>query len=207
MVMIMTVFSLCCGLRIGVPSGVAAGTFAAQTALPLLAIGLWAGWEARMGRDMAVLRPVGAVICYAVVMIVHFNLKLWVPFVRPVTYDAVFWRIDQTGLPLVRLCRAIGSRLGPVVGGDGAYLGALSVMFYLSFGYHASRTPEVLRTLFLSALILQGLGALAYYVMPALGPFLFERGIDPALTDAQHHMLAAHRMAVAVGPRWLADNG
>lgn len=208
MLMAMISLSILFGLHVSLPGGEAAIAFGAQAVLPLLAIGLWAAWAAHKDREVVLLRPILAVGCYAIVMIVHFNMKLWVPLVRPVTYDTLFWRIDQLGYPLVRLCMRIEAALAPIISNDsGFYVGSLPALFYISLAYHAAKTPEILRQFFLSALILQGLGAISYYLFPALGPFIFENGTNPVLTGAQHNMLVAHQMAVMTGPSWLIGHG
>lgn len=80
------------------------------------------------------------------------------------------------------------------------------VMFYLSFGYHAIRTPDAFRKLFLAVIFLQGLGAIGYLLLPAVGPFVYEAGTSATITTAQHDMLALRQMSVAAGPQWLSDN-
>jgi hypothetical protein len=208
MLMAMILLSISFGLPISLPMGEAAIAFGTQAVLPLLAIGVWAAWAAHEGREVVLLRPILAVACYAIVMIVHFNMKLWVPLVRPVTFDTLFWRIDQLGYPLVRLCMRIDESLAPIISNDsGFYVGSLPALFYISLAYHAAKTPQIIRQFFLSALILQGLGAISYYPFPALGPFIFENGTNPVLTGAQHNMLVAHQMAVMTGPSWLVGHG
>ena len=208
MLMAMISLSILFGLHVSLPTGEAAVAFGAQAVLPLLAIGLWAAWAAHKGREVVLSRPILAVACYAVVMIVHFNMKLWVPLVRPATYDMMFWRIDQAGYPLVRLCMRIEASLAPIISDDsGFYVGSLPALFYISLVYHASKTPQIIRQFFLSALILQGLGAISYYLLPVLGPFIFENGTNPVLTGAQHNMLVAHQAAVMTGPSWLIGHG
>jgi hypothetical protein len=84
---------------------------------------------------------------------------------------------------------------------------AFIAMFYISFCFHALRSPQQFRTLFLAVLIFQGMGALAYLVMPAIGPFLYESGIEPAQTGAQQSMLAVREHIVNGGAGWISANG
>src|SRR5690606_40863620 len=72
-------------------------------------------------------------------------------------------------------------------------------MIYLSYCLRALRDTHLFRTLFLAAVLFQGMGAIAYVIMPALGPFVFEAGVEPMQTAAQQGMLEAYRANVAEG--------
>ena len=80
-------------------------------------------------------------------------------------------------------------------------------LFYVSFLYHAIKTPEHFRTLVVSLLLLQTLGGLAYLVAPAIGPFIYEKGVDPTITDGQQSMMQFYQFSLAQGPRWIAQHG
>ncbi|PXA86374.1 inositol phosphorylceramide synthase [Nostoc sp. 3335mG] len=178
-----------------------------QLALPLLGIGVWLACTFVANRKASPWRPLLALACYGIVVVVHFNLKLWVPYVRTASYDPVLWQIDQYARPLVDACKAIRVALRPLLQPwKSIYLWSFITMFYISFGYHAIRTPDAFRKLFLAALFLQGMGAIGYLLMPAIGPFIYEAGTSPAITQAQHEMLAVRQMSIAAGPGWLADN-
>jgi len=146
--------------------------------------------------------------CFWVVLIVTFNLKLWVPFVNPHSFDAVFWMTDQALRPLVTLCMAARRSIAPVVPYDwNFYLTGFLLLFYLSLLYHATRTPRMLRRLIVSATFLQGFGGLVYLALPAIGPFLYEAGVSSSSTAAQRLMLDVRTQSVAHGRRWLSDHG
>src|SRR3546814_2475264 len=80
-------------------------------------------------------------------------------------------------------------------------------LFYTSFLYHAIKTPEYFGRLIISALLLQVFGTLAYLVAPAVGPFIYEAGVNPMITGGQHSMLEFYRNSVATGPAFLAKHG
>jgi membrane-associated phospholipid phosphatase len=80
-------------------------------------------------------------------------------------------------------------------------------LFYCSFCYHAIKTPEIFGKLIIAALLLQALGTLAYLVAPAVGPFIYEAGLNPMITGGQSSMLNFHAQSLAGGPQWLAENG
>ncbi|MDH7640623.1 phosphatase PAP2 family protein [Sphingomonas oryzagri] len=208
MALLMCALSLCYGLPIRLPSGQGAQMMGIQLTLPLLGIGVWLACAVMANRSTSPWRPLIALLCYAAIGIVHFNLKLWVPFIRTTSYDAFFWQIDEMARPVVDLCMALRVALRPILHyWKGIYLWSFMVMFYLSFGYHAIRTPDTFRKLFLSVIFLQGLGAIGYLLLPAVGPFVYEAGTSASITAAQHEMLALRQMSVAAGPQWLADNG
>lgn len=43
--------------------------------------------------------------------------------------------------------------------------------------------------------------------MPALGPFIYERGANPAVSEIQAEMLAIYHQIATGGPAWVAANG
>ena len=207
MVLLMLALSAWYELPIRLPAGNSANRMGVEFALPVLGIAVWLGCTLFAQRKTSPWRPPLALLCYVIVIVVHFNLKLWVPYVRPDSYDPLLWQIDQHARPLVDFCMAIRRALMPLLRPwSGIYLWSFMVMFYISFGYHAIRTPEVFRKLFLSALFLQGLGAIGYLLMPAVGPFIYEEGISAGINAAQQQMLAVRELSVAAGPHWLADH-
>ena len=208
MVAALLVLALIFRLPIMVPTSGAAMFMEMHYLLPLVGVAAWAlcavvGQREQLMRTFLIGLP-----CYAVVLVVHFNIKLMVPHVNPTTWDPLFWSIDQAARPLVDFCIAARKWLRPVLPYEGqAYMISFIALFYISFCYHAVRTPLVFRKLFLAALFLQGLGALAYLPFPALGPFIYENGANPSVTEAQHFMLHVNQLSVAGGPAWLSQNG
>ncbi|MGY8960041.1 MAG: phosphatase PAP2 family protein, partial [Alphaproteobacteria bacterium] len=75
-----------------------------------------------------------------------------------------------------------------------------------SFLYFAVRRREAFEEVFLGALLFQALGALAYLLAPALGPFVRERGANAVVSGVQQTMLGVHRSVSAEGPAWLATH-
>ena len=149
-----------------------------------------------------------ALPCYAVVLVIHFNVKLWAPHINPVLYDSVYWQIDRHLYWLVDLCMTLRTAISGIVPLGGMfYLQGFILLFYVAFCYHAFRTPGKLRQLTMSVLLLQGLGGLAYLALPALGPFLYEQGLNAAVGDVQRDMLDFYRHSVALGSDWLVLHG
>jgi hypothetical protein len=196
------------GFRFHLPSGDRAAFVGIHYLYPLIGVAIW-GVLAFIGqrRELAQTFMI-ALPCYAVVLVCHFNLKLWGPHINPVMWDDFYWQTDTWLRPLVDACFALRQAISPVIGLDSNfYMTAFIAMFYVSFCFHALRSPHQFRTLFLAALIFQGMGALAYLVMPAIGPFLYESGIEPLQTGAQQSMLAVRGHIVSGGADWIAANG
>ena len=196
------------GFPLNLPQGDRASFVGIHYLYPLIGVAAWGvfaciGQRTRLARTFLIALP-----CYALVLVCHFNLKLWGPFINPLLWDDFFWRTDQWLRPVVDGCIALRRAISPLVPLDSNfYMSAFIALFYLSFCFHALRSPQQFRTLFLAALIFQGLGALAYLVAPAVGPFLFEAGIEPQQTGAQQAMLAVRGHLLSGGGAWIAANG
>ena len=210
MVMVGIMFGLSAmyGLPVNFPSGERAAFVGVHYLYPLIGVGLW-GIFALLSRRREVARTfLIALPCYAIVLLVHFHLKLWVPHINPRLYDGFYWQLDQAMRPLVDACMAARRAMSVVVPMDSNfYMIGFIALFYISFYYHAFVTPDRFRQLFLAALVFQGLGGLAYMAFPALGPFLYEPGLDAASSGAQKSMLEFYRNSVAGGAEWLILKG
>lgn len=195
-------------LPFNLPSGERAAFVGVHYLYPLIGLCIWAFLAAVGQRRQLASTFLVALPCYAIVLVCHFNLKLWAPHINPTLWDDLYWRIDQLLRPLVEASFALRRAVSPLLPLDSnIYMIAFIIMFYISFCFHAVRTPEHFRKLFLSALFLQGLGAFAYLVMPALGPFLYEAGVETTPTAAQASMLDAWYANVNGRGQWLAEHG
>ena len=196
------------GFPFSLPGGERAAFVGIHYLYPLLGVAVWGvfaliGQRRQMAKTFFIALP-----CYAIVLICHFNLKLWIGHINPLLWDEFYWQIDTVVRPLVDFAFAARIAISPLIGLDSNfYMVAFITMFYLSFCLHALRDAHQFRTLFLGALFFQGLGAIAYLVMPALGPFLYEAGVEPVQTAAQQSMLGAYRANMAGGADWIAANG
>lgn len=208
----MIVVTALAGQAIGVPISLPQGDRAAFVGIhylyPLIGVGILGVITLlTRRRDLAKTFFI-ALPCYAVVLVCHFNLKLWRPLINPAEWDRLYWSIDQALHPLVAAAMIVRQALFPIVPPDSnLYMTAFITMFYVSFCFHALRTPDKFRTVFIAALVFQSLGALAYMVMPALGPFLYETGVEPQQTLAQHGMLGSYHDLRGGGAPWVAANG
>ncbi len=149
-----------------------------------------------------------AAACYIVVLFAHFNIKLWIPHINPYLYDDFYWRIDNLVRPLVQACFAIRGWLSFIIPLDSMfYMSGFIMLFYVSFLYHAIRTPNEFGRLVVAVLVLQSLGSFAYLVAPGLGPFIYEPGRNVTLTNLQMEMFEFYQQSVAHGPQWLEQYG
>lgn len=149
-----------------------------------------------------------AMPCYIAILFAHFNIKLWIPHINPIRLDIFYFAIDQALRPLVGLCIFVRAHVfGFIPYESNFYMTSFIAMFYCSFLYHAIKTPQYFRPLVVAVLLLQSLGGLSYLIAPAIGPFLFEPGIDPSISEGQVGMLKFYRQSVAIGPDWIAQHG
>ncbi len=207
MVLVLITFSLAYRLPIRLPEAGASEFIGVHYLLPLIELVIWAA-SATAGRARSDLRPfMLALPCYTVVLLVHFHLKLWAPIINPNNYDQSYWFADQALRPLVESCFTLRQMLLPIASYEAnLYMIGFILLFYTSFYYHARQTPAAFRTLFLAILFTQGLGAVFYLIAPAIGPFLFEPGLNPHITEAQRFMLDMRHQIVSGGAHWLADH-
>jgi len=208
MLFIMVGLSLTFSLPILIPSGERAAFVGVHYLYPLVGVAIWGiialvGQRTNLARTFFVALP-----CYALVQWMHFNIKLWVPHINPLYYDDFYLKVDSAFRPVIQFMFVLSQRLDFLIPADSNfYMVGFIGIFYISFCFHAIRTPENFRTVFLSALFFQGLGTLAYIPFPALGPFLFETGINETMTKSQEGMLAFHRAIISNPPEWLTIHG
>ncbi len=208
MIAIVAILSAGLDLSFNLPAGDRVPAVGIHYIYPLLGVAAWGVFALIGSRKRLASTFLIALPCYAIVMVCHFNLKLWIPHINPTLWDPLYWNIDQNLRPVIEACVWIRHIFAPLFPLDSnAYMVAFITMFYVSFCFHALRTPEAFRTLFLAALLLQGFGALAYMLAPALGPFIYEQGISPTQTNAQLSMLHDYREHIAAGKVWIEQKG
>ena len=139
----------------------------------------------------------------------YFQLKLWMPLVNHALYDQALFSVDQRLHPLLdgvsRLRNGIAAGL-PMA--DFWYQGAQLGLFILSFWGLAFCRDRRWHQHNVTALLLNlMIGALAYLLVPAVGPFVFEQGQNAAASQAQHAMLEVFDAARTQGAAWIAAHG
>ncbi|WP_077147571.1 phosphatase PAP2 family protein [Sphingopyxis sp. KK2] len=205
---IMFAFSLALGLPVVLPSGDRAAFVGVHYLYPLIGVALLGAITFVAGKRDVAMSFLIALPCYVVILFAHFNLKLWIPHINPVMFDDFYWATDELVRPVVDACIYLRTHLfGFISYESNFYMISFMALFYTSFLYHAVKTPKQFRTLVVSVLLVQALGALAYLVAPAIGPFLYERGVDPGITTGQMSMLEFYRGSIDHGPAWIAQHG
>ncbi|WP_395391137.1 phosphatase PAP2 family protein [Novosphingobium sp. BL-8A] len=146
--------------------------------------------------------------CYTIALFVYFNVKLWIPHLNSHNFDGFYWKIDEFSMPLIYLCMAIRRGLLPVIPYEANfYLSSYMMLFYISFLYHAIRTPEQFGKLIVAVILLQLLSIVGYVGTPAVGPFIFQNGLNPIISQGQHQMLNFYFHSLSGGGKWIASQG
>ncbi|WP_221775507.1 phosphatase PAP2 family protein [Sphingobium yanoikuyae] len=204
----MFLFSVLFDLPIIIPSGERAAYVGVHYLYPLIGIAILGGVTFLAGRREIAIRFLVALPCYVAILFAHFNIKLWIPHINPTNFDEIYWKIDSYFRPIVDVCMYIREKVFFFIPYQANfYMISYIALFYCSFCYHAIKTPEIFGKLIIAALLLQALGTLAYLVAPAVGPFIYEAGLNPMITGGQSSMLNFHAQSLAGGPQWLAENG
>lgn len=146
--------------------------------------------------------------CYAIVIYAYFVFKLWIPHLRPVSYDARLWAVDVRFHRIVEVCMAIRSGLSAVIPYESnAYLVVYIAAFYVGLAAQARMAPGHFRELVVACMVMQIIGTLGYLAFPALGPFVYEAGVNPVVSAQQAGMRDFYQDSIAFGPAWLRAHG
>ncbi len=177
-------------------------------AVPLSLIGLLGAALLLMKKGVLLAYYATAGLAYGIVLVTHFNVKLWMSFVNPVSWDSFYWQTDQMVRPMVDASFAVHNMIeANFTFGDHLYLFAFLAMFAGSIIVHSMQSFMTFRKVIMSAMLVHILGALSYLVMPAVGPFLYEPGVNGLETARQGHMHAGYLAMMAGGPGWLPRQG
>ncbi|MEQ5786924.1 phosphatase PAP2 family protein [Erythrobacter sp. NFXS35] len=151
---------------------------------------------------------VTAGMAYGVILVTHFNIKMWMSLINPALWDEFFWKTDQMVRPLVDASFAARNLVDAIFPmSEHLYLFAFLAMFAGSIIVHSMQSFIVFRKVIFTAMLVHVLGALSYLVMPAIGPFLYEQGANALETARQVHMYDSYKALIAGGRPWLASEG
>ena len=177
-------------------------------AVPLSLISAVAVYLTVTRQVMRLVYYAAAALAYAIILTTHFNIKLWMSLVNPALWDDVYWKTDMMVRPLIDASFAVhdlADRALPA--GEHLYLFAFLAMFACSIIVHSVQCFMVFRKVLFTAMLVHVLGALSYLVMPALGPFIYEQGVNALESARQVHMHGGYRALMAGGRPWIASEG
>ncbi len=145
---------------------------------------------------------------YVAANYLHFNLKMWVPLINPALFDGAYMASDESLSWLVDAFAWTSSAIRANLHSEFRWYQFLFLtMFVLTFCRLATVRNALYPQFAVSMLLMVSLGALAYLIAPALGPFIYEDGTALAATEAQAGMYAAYQNVQAQGATWIARNG
>lgn len=177
-------------------------------AVPLSLIAVLGLALVMLKQTMRLLYYVTAGVTYGVILVTHFNVKMWMSVINPARWDSFYWSTDQLVRPLVDASFAVHTAVDMALpAGEHLYLFAFLAMFAGSIVVHSMQDFIVFRKVIFTAMLVHVLGALSYLVMPAAGPFLYEAGVNALETARQKHMYDGYQALVAGGRPWIASQG
>ncbi len=145
---------------------------------------------------------------YVAANYLHFNLKMWVPLINPALFDGAYMASDESLSWLVDAFTWTSSAIRANLDSEFRWYQFLFLtMFVLTFCRLATVRNALYPHFAVSMLLMVSLGALAYLIAPALGPFIYEDGTALAATQAQAGMYAAYQNVQVQGATWIARNG
>lgn len=196
------------GLPISLPNGDRAAFVGVHYLYPLIGIAIWAAIMLFNRSKQVTTTFFIALPAYTVVLLCHFNLKLWIQHINPALWDDTYWATDQAIRPLIDGAMSVRTAMDWMIPLDSnLYMTGFIALFYLAFGYACLKRPDTFRELVLAVIVMQIMGSFAYVIAPALGPFLYETGVEPPATLAQQSMLASWHANQAGGAAWIAAEG
>lgn len=177
-------------------------------AVPLSLIAVLGSFLVVMKQTMRLAYYTVAALAYGIILVTHFNVKLWMSLINPALWDGFYWTTDQMLRPLVDASFAVHKGVEAALpAGEHLYLFAFLAMFAGSIITHSMQRFIVFRKVIFTAMLVHVLGALSYLVMPAIGPFIYEQGVNALETARQEHMYGGYQALVAGGRPWIAAQG
>ncbi|MFN2400269.1 MAG: phosphatase PAP2 family protein [Gemmatimonadaceae bacterium] len=135
---------------------------------------------------MAKLLPV-----LAIAVFIHFNFKAWMPLVSHRLYDPIYQRMDIAAAPVVTFFHVVRGTIASLLpmNVDAGYSGLFLGMFVVSVVVHSVvDSSDGQRRLILGICMILLVGGLAYWIAPAVGPFIYKPGVS-ALASAQQETM------------------
>mgnify|MGYP003940068425 FL=1 len=144
----------------------------------------------------------------AVVLYIHFHLKMWVPLLNDRSFDTTFFAIDEQFRFVIDGMRSVRAAFAKILPGvDSWYDISFFSLFFLSFWCHTAGTRRFLFHNMVAVTLVELVGPLIYLVAPAIGPFVFETGDNAHATVVQGQMHSQFTAMQAGGVPWFEANG
>ena len=139
-VLITAAFAVTLNLPFNLPSGNRAAFVGVHYLYPMIGLCIWMVVAAVGQRKQLISTFLVALPCYAIVLICHFNIKLWAPHINPRLWDEFYWQTDEAVRPLIDGSFAFREAIAPILPLDSnMYMIAFVLLFYTSFCFMRSR--------------------------------------------------------------------
>jgi hypothetical protein len=148
----------------------------------------------------------GDAVCFGLVVLLTFSIKLWEPLIRTVSYDRAYEAIDRACFAWMNPLIAWRARWVQIGWINHLYFLLFFGMFLVSFMVHNMRGRSEFRRVFLASLLVQGFGGILYLAAPAIGPFLYHASANAWIGGMQHVLLTVRHDELAGGTQWLKAN-
>ena len=138
----------------------------------------------------------------------HFSLKLWTPFINESLFDLAYYKIDILLEPVIVLSTFVSTTMRGILGDETRwYQFIFHILFFVAFAELSVKRTRSYHQFLLAMILMNGLGALSYLVLPAVGPFFFEIGASPVSDASQVSMLRARYLMHSFGLEWVNAYG
>lgn len=160
----------------------------------------WLQVVQRLGQQL------GDVVCFTLILWLHFHIKLWIPLIHPVSYDQIYEAIDRNCFSWLDPIIAWRSHLTQIEWVNHLYVNLFIGMFLCSFVIHNLRGRSEFRRVFLASLLVQAMGAISYLIAPAVGPFLYHSSANAWTGEVEGYLYNIRLDMLAGGIDWLKAN-
>ncbi len=131
-----------------------------------------------------------------------YQFKSWTPLINPREHDALYHRIDGALWPIrdsILVTREwLTAQIG--TGVDLLYLALFALMFLVAFvTYGVYGTAAQQRRLLIGTCAALLIGGVAYWIAPAVGPFIYRPTANQLLAASQAHSLEIYRSIRSTG--------
>ncbi|MEY2926220.1 MAG: hypothetical protein RL367_697 [Pseudomonadota bacterium] len=174
---------------------------------PVTAFGVWWGASALAGKARQIPLYVAQLGAYLLILVAHFNTKLWMTAINPHLHDRFYMDVDQAFRPVIDVSFAIHRLVGQFGWENKLYLFAFLAMYVCSIIVHSFRDFLTFRKMVFASMLIHVLGGIGYLIAPAIGPFLYEQGLNAIASEQQQHMINVYHGVMQGGAGWISKYG